>query len=43
MSKRRYRFGLVYVFGSEKAAKQIVRLFAELGYLPSLEPIKENK
>ena len=43
MSKRRYRFGLAYVFGDEKAAKQVLRLFAELGYKAFIEPMKENK
>lgn len=43
MSKRRYRFGLAYVFGDEKAVKQVLRLFAELGYKPSLEPMEKNK
>ena len=43
MSKRKYRFGLAYVLGDEKAAKEVMRLFAELGYKASVEPMGENK
>ena len=43
MSKRKYRFGLAYVVRSEKAAKSIIALLAELGYKPTIQSNKETK
>lgn len=42
MSKRKYRFGLAYVLGDEKAVKTVLRLLAELGFKPSVEPMKKD-
>ena len=43
MTKRKYRFGLLYMFRSPKNVKSVMALLAELGYKITPQSNKETK
>ena len=43
MTKRKYRFGLLYIFRSENNVKYIKAVLAELGYIITSKSNKETK